>query len=99
MANTVPHGLRRYALYVLVWTVFGLFFFTQAVAQKFVSHEPTPWWHYLVSWMVGVNVWAVLTPALLWLGRRFPFDRRNWLRRTALNLGSGTAIFLAQLAL
>jgi two-component system, LytTR family, sensor kinase len=98
MASTVTRGLRRYALYVLVWTVFGLFFFTQAVAQKFVSHEPTPWWHYLLSWMVGVNLWAVLTPALLWLGRRFPFDRRNWLRRTALHLVFSIGISLAQLA-
>jgi hypothetical protein len=72
MGNTVTRGLRRYALYFLIWTVIGLFFFSQAIAQKFVSREPTPWGHYLVSWMVGVNIWAILTPGLLWLGNRFP---------------------------
>jgi two-component system, LytTR family, sensor kinase len=98
MGNTVTRGLRRYALYVLVWTGIGLFFFSQAIAQKFVSREPTPWWHYLVSWMVGVNLWAILTPGLLWLGNRFAIERRNWLRRTALHLLFSIGISLGQLA-
>jgi two-component system, LytTR family, sensor kinase len=98
MGNTVIRDLRRYALYFLIWTVIGLFFFSQAIAQKFVSHEPTPWWHYLVSWMVGVNLWAILTPSLLWLGNRFPIDRRNWLRRTALHFLFSIGISLGQLA-
>src|SRR6266700_3910647 len=98
MGNTFIRSLRRYPLYFLVWTVFGLFFFSQAIAQKFVSREPTPWWHYLVSWMVGVNLWAILTPGLLWLGNRFPFERRNWLRRTALHLLFSIGISLGQLA-
>jgi two-component system LytT family sensor kinase len=98
MGNTVTRGLRRYALYFFIWTMIGLFFFSQAIAQKLVSHEPTPWWHYLVSWMVGVNLWAILTPGLLWLGNRFPIERRNWLRRTALHLLFSIGISLGQLA-
>jgi hypothetical protein len=84
-------------LYFLIWTVIGLFFFSQAIAQKFVSREPTPWWHYLVSWMVGVNIWAILTPGLLWLGNRFPIERRNRLRRIALHLLFSIGISLGQL--
>jgi two-component system, LytTR family, sensor kinase len=98
MGNTVTRGLRRYALYVLIWTAIGLFFFSQAIAQKLVSRESTPWWHYLVSWMVGVNIWAIVTPGLLWLGNRFPIERRNWLRRTALHLLFSIGISLGQLA-
>ncbi|MBV9183507.1 MAG: hypothetical protein JO356_19565, partial [Acidobacteria bacterium] len=44
--------LRNYVWYFSVWTAVGIFFFTQAVIQKFLSREPTPWQHYLVSWMV-----------------------------------------------
>jgi len=51
-----------------------------------------------VSWMVGVNLWAILTPGLLWLGNRFPIERRNWLRRTALHLLFSIGISLGQLA-
>jgi two-component system LytT family sensor kinase len=98
MRNLVRRSLRNYAWYFLVWTVIGLFFFSQAVTQKFVSHEPTPWWHYLVSWMVGVHIWALLTPFIVWLARRFPIERRNWLRRTALHLIVSVVISLSQLA-
>jgi two-component system LytT family sensor kinase len=98
MAIAVRRILRNYAWYFLVWTVFGLFFFSQAIAQKIFSRDPTPWWHYLVSWLVGVYIWALLTPLILWLGDRLPFERRNWLRRTALHLLLSIGISLGQLA-
>jgi two-component system LytT family sensor kinase len=69
-----------------MWTVVGVFFFSQGLAQKLTSHDPTPWWHYLVSWLTGVYISAFLTPGILWLGRRFPIERRNWPRRAALHL-------------
>ena len=86
MAISARRILRNYAWYFLIWTVIGLFFFSQSMTQKFFSREPTPWWHYLVSWLVGVYIWALLTPLVLWLGNRLPLKRRNWLRRGALHL-------------
>lgn len=99
MRNLIGRGLRNYAWYFLVWTVVGLFFFTQAIAQKIISREPTPWWHYLVSWLVGVYVWALLTPLPLWLGKHLPIQRRNWLRRIAIHLISAVGISFGQLAI
>jgi two-component system LytT family sensor kinase len=99
MSNAVRSGVRNYAWYFLVWTVIGLFFFTQAITQKFFSHEPTPWWHYLTSWLVGVYIWALLTPFILWLGRRLPIERRNWVHRTALHLLISIGVSITQLAL
>ena len=86
MDNAFKRDLRNYPLYFLLWTVLGLFYFSQGVTQKLLGHDPTPWWHYLVGWLLGVYVWAFLTPIILSLGRRFPIERRNWLRRTALQL-------------
>ncbi len=34
------------------------------------------WKYVFVGWMVGVYVCAVLTPAVLWLGNRWPVERR-----------------------
>lgn len=51
--------------------------FSQGMVQKLASRDPNPWWHYLGSWLVGVNVWFLLTPTVLWLGRRFPIERRH----------------------
>jgi sensor histidine kinase YesM len=99
MRDAIGRSLRNYGWYFLVWTVVGLFFFTQAITQKFISREPTPWWHYLVSWLVGVYVWALLTPLPLWLGKRLPLQRRNWVRRTAIHLIFAIGISVGQLAI
>ncbi|HSZ62009.1 MAG TPA: histidine kinase [Terriglobales bacterium] len=69
------------------------------MSQKFFSRDPTPWWHYLISWLVGVYLWALLMPGILWLGRRFPIERRNWVRRVALHLLLGVVVTLVQLIL
>lgn len=98
MRKAVARGLRNYSWYFLVWTLAGLFFFSQAIEQKVISHEPTPWWHYLVSWLVGVYLWALLTPLPVWLGKRFAIQRTKWVRRLAVHLFFAIGIALGQIA-
>lgn len=86
MENAFKRDLRSYPLYFLLWTVLGLFYFSQGVTQRLLGHDPTPWWHYLVGWLLGVYIWAFLTPVILLLGRQFPVERRYWVRRTAFHL-------------
>ncbi len=95
MTDESKKRIRQFALVVSAWTLVGIFFFSQGVTQKFFSRDPTPWWHYLVSWLTGVYVWAALTPLVLWLGNRFPIEKGKWLRRFALHLlfAFGIAIF------
>jgi sensor histidine kinase YesM len=90
--------LRNYGLILLAWTVVGLFFFSQSLTQKLFSRDPTPWWHFLVGWLVGVYTSACLTPVILWLGRRFPIERQNWRRRVALHLALSIGFSFVQLA-
>jgi two-component system LytT family sensor kinase len=99
MESALKRDLRHYPLYFLIWTIIGIFFFSQALSQKLFSRDPTPWWHYLISWLVGVYLWALLMPGILWLGRRFPIERRNWVRRVALHLLLGVVVSLLQLIL
>jgi len=56
------------------------------MAQKLMTSDPTPWWHYLLLWVLGIYIFAALALGVLWLGRRFPLQRRNWLSRGALHL-------------
>jgi two-component system, LytTR family, sensor kinase len=86
MENGFKRDLRNYPLYFLLWTVLGLFYFSQGLTQRLVSHDSTPWWYYLLAWLSGVYIWALLTPAILWLGRQFPVESRNWFPRVALHL-------------
>lgn len=99
MENSFKHDVRNYPLYFLLWTLFGLFYFSQGLTQRLVSHDSTPWWRYLVAWLLGVYIWALLTPAILWLGRKFPIERRNWLRQAALHLGLGAGFSVLELIL
>jgi sensor histidine kinase YesM len=92
-------ALRRLALYFLAWTGIGLFFFTQDVARNILWRSPVPWWSTLVSWLVGVCLSAAFTPTILWLGRRFPFERRVWLRRALIHLVLSVVFALVHLTL
>src|SRR5690242_367291 len=99
MENAFKRDLRNYPLYFLLWTVLGLFYFSQGLTQRLRFNDPTPWWHYLVAWLLGVYVWALLTPAILWLGRRFTIERRNRLWRIALHLLLSAAFSVFELSL
>jgi signal transduction histidine kinase len=84
--------------YFLVWTALGLFMFSQAMTQRLFSPDPYPLWHHFTSWMVGVYIWWPLTPAILWLGRRFPIERKFWARRIALHVLLALGVGFTQLA-
>jgi two-component system LytT family sensor kinase len=86
MTNRFKFSLRQCTVYFVVWTVFGLYMFSQGMVQKAASHDPTPWTHHLAGWMVGVYMWFLLTPIVLWLGSRFPFDRKHWMRWVTIHL-------------
>lgn len=86
MAFWPKSSLRRYTLYFLGWTALGLFFFSQALMQKILSGDPSPWWHHLVSWLTGVYLLGCLTPFVLKMGRRFPFHQQYWMRIAARHL-------------
>jgi two-component system, LytTR family, sensor kinase len=81
------------------WTAAGLFFLSQDLMRKSLFGDPTPWWHFLTSWLVGVELCAVFTPVILWLGARFPIERKRWVRRVAVHLGLSVAFSLVHLAL
>ncbi|QOY90118.1 sensor histidine kinase [Paludibaculum fermentans] len=95
---TENRTLRRTFGYFLAWTILGLFMFSQGIVQSRFSNDPSPWTHHLTGWMVGVYVWFLLTPGIRWLGRRFPLERRYWLRRAILHTSIAFVVALLQLA-
>jgi two-component system, LytTR family, sensor kinase len=99
MGRALTSKLRTYAIIFLAWTFLGLFLLSQDLTRKLFSHDPTPWWHFLLSWLTGVYICALLTPAILWLGRRFPIERKNWPRRLPLHLLFSILFAVFELAL
>ncbi len=99
MENGFKRDLENYPWYFLLWTVLGLFYFSQSLTQRLIWHDLIPWWRFLLGLLLEVYLWALLTPAILWLGRRFPIESRNWLPRTALHFLLGAGFSAIELSL
>lgn len=63
-----------WAFYLIAWTVVGLIYFAQNVTRRFYWDDPHPWQD-IRYWMANVYVSALLTPLIVWAGRRWPLDR------------------------
>ena len=60
----------------LGWTVAGLFYIVQDAVPRLYRGGAVPWKYVFVGWMAGMYVCAALTPAVLWLGNKWPIERR-----------------------
>src|SRR5580704_222776 len=76
ISTRVRTQIRLIAGLWLAWTIVGLFYITQDSVPRLYRGQAVAWKYVFVGWMVGVYVCAVLTPAVLWLGNRWPVERR-----------------------
>jgi signal transduction histidine kinase len=84
---------------VLGWTACALFLFSKGIASRMLRPDPTPWRDLLMAWLAGSYISALLTPAVLWLGARFPIGRRRWPSRVAVHTVASVAFALLQLGI
>ncbi|MEW6210355.1 MAG: histidine kinase [Acidobacteriota bacterium] len=89
--------LPQWAIIICGWTLFGLFFASQGFISQARYDGRIAWARTLAVWLMCAYSWAALTPAILWLARRFPLERRKWLRSLAIHLAS--AAFFSVFAL
>jgi two-component system, LytTR family, sensor kinase len=68
--------LRLVGVIWLGWTVLGLFYIIQDAVPRLYRGGAVPWKYVFVGWMAGMYVCAALTPAVLWIGDRWPIERR-----------------------
>ena len=76
MSPWMRQRIRLIAAVWLCWTIAGLFYIIQDTVPRLYSGGAVSWKHVFVGWMTGVYVCAALTPALIWLGTRWPIERR-----------------------
>jgi len=72
----VRQRIRFIAGLWLAWTIAGLFYITQDSVPRLYRGQPIAWKYVFIGWMAGMYVCAALTPAVLWLGNRWPLERR-----------------------
>ncbi len=77
--------LRTFAIWLAAWTFVGLIFVGQNATQKLFMGDPTLWKE-VGFWAMRVVLSAALTLVILWLGPRFPIEKRVWARRISLHI-------------
>jgi signal transduction histidine kinase len=78
-----------------VWSVIGLIFSLQWYFASFRTDQPVPWGRALYVQMCWSYLWALLTPLVLWLVRRFPIEKSRWRRNLLAHLLASTVFSLA----
>src|SRR6185503_11454977 len=78
--------LVRYGLIWGIWTIVALFFSTQMYLMYYAENQPIRYGRNFLVQASACYLWALATPLILWLVRRYCIDRSNWLRRAALHL-------------
>jgi len=94
MENPVPNGEDqsvlarrsvRYGLIWGIWTLVALFFCTQVYVMYYAQKEPIRYLQMFIVQGSACYIWALATPLILWLVRRFRIERSNWKRRSLLH--------------
>lgn len=71
----------RYGLIWGIWTIVAFFFSTQVYLMDYARSEPIRYAQGFFVQAAACYLWALATPLLLWLSRRFRIERSNWTRR------------------
>jgi len=91
--------LVRYGLIWGIWTIVALFFSTQMYLMYYAENQPIRYARNFLVQASACYLWALATPLILWLVRRYCIDRSNWLRRGALHLAISVALATTLIAL
>ena len=98
-ANTAgSRGFVKWAAIFGVWTLFALFFASQFALQNQISPSPLSFWKILSWQLVSGYVWFAISPLILYLAGRFPFEEGRWRTSVAAHAFFCIAVSLVQLA-
>src|SRR5262245_34369336 len=94
--------MRRGIRYGLIvwggWTALALFFSISASLTYLSTGRPANWRLSLERSLTEWWLWALLTPLVVWLARRYPLDRRWPLREATIHLAAGSVVAVAKTA-
>jgi LytS/YehU family sensor histidine kinase len=71
------------------WVLVVVFFASQWYIYDAVHHNAERATYYLVT---STYLWGVLTPAVLWMARRWPIDSLTWSRAVSLHICASVAL-------
>jgi two-component sensor histidine kinase len=83
----------RWGLILAIWTAYGLLNSAQQhLSYSMSGSNPPPWWVSFLLQLPFAYVWALATPGILWLSRRFPLERGRWLTSLTVHITISLAL-------
>lgn len=89
----------KQALPLSVWLALSLLSTTQLYSVYRLDERDAPLW--IIAWWQSSVwlLWAMLTPLVLWLGRRYRLERVNWRRILSIHLPASVMLALLHMIL
>lgn len=95
----IRHAWMRWTLFAAVWTLIGLSFARQFYVSSSNIGNPVTWRFALSHSLADWYLFAALSVPAIWLAKRLPLDRTNWLHRGGLHLAVSALFSIAWAAL
>lgn len=89
----------RWLLAAGCWTALALVFASQSYVSSAVSGKEKDWGRLFLWTLADWYLWAALSPFILWLARRYRFERETWRQSLFVHLPAGVLFALLHLAL
>jgi two-component system, LytTR family, sensor kinase len=88
----------QWTLYFLIWTAAGLFFASESsLWGRYIFRSPVSWDQALKTNLSFYYIWACIAPLVLWLGKRFRFDRGSRLLSLVIHVPTSALLAAFQL--
>jgi sensor histidine kinase YesM len=94
---TQTSSWMKWPLIAVGWTIFGCFFASQVIFARAYAGRHLNLGQALFGWLMCAYVWLALTPLVLYLARRFAFERRSWTRNLLLHLAASIGFAFLQI--
>ena len=92
---------RKWVLWVsyfLIWTAVGLFFASESsLWGRYIFRTPVTWDQALKTNLSFYYIWACIAPLVLWLGKRFRFERGSRMLSVVVHLPTSVLLSTVQL--
>jgi two-component system LytT family sensor kinase len=87
LARLLERRRTRFAMIWVIWTIVALFFSTQVYMMYYsTGNLPIPYAKAFLVQASACYLWALTTPLLLWLARRYRIDRNTWQKRVLFHV-------------
>ena len=88
----------RWTFTLFTWTCVGLFFASQSLLWDQYLFRTTITWERAVTINLSFYyIWACIAPLVLWLGKRYQFERTSWPKAILVHLPTSILLSAAQL--